>query len=135
MYLFIQIKESWREMIKNALHMEHQMWKTNIIDNIGLLVKNWKKKLTAEKNYKLTFEAKCFISMAPFLSTLIGWIFIPAIWALAGLVPCADVGIKHTYTSQIENSFRFKSTTMTKINTDPVKNIEGILPNNKQCKP
>lgn len=44
-----------------------------------------------------TIAVKCFMSTAPFLSTLIGWIFIPAICALAGLVPCADTGIKHTY--------------------------------------
>lgn len=49
---------------------------------------------------KLTIARKWRISIAPFLSTLIGWIFMPAIWALAGFVPWAEVGIRHTYIRQ-----------------------------------
>ena len=37
------------------------------------------------------------MSTAPVLSTLMGVIFMPAIWALAGLVPWADTGIRQTW--------------------------------------
>ena len=43
-----------------------------------------------------TFFLRSSISMHPSASTFTGLTVIPAIWALAGLVPCADVGIKHT---------------------------------------
>lgn len=59
-----------------------------------------KKKLSMILYSIHTFIARCFISTAPFLSTFIGWIFMPAIWALAGLVPWAEVGIKHTCSSK-----------------------------------
>lgn len=51
--------------------------------------------------------------MLPFLSTSIGWIFIPAICALAGFVPWADLGIRQTLEGKnkkgIKHNYKKKS--------------------------
>lgn len=45
----------------------------------------------------LTRALRCARSMLPSLSTSTTWTFMPAIWALAGLVPWADLGIRQTW--------------------------------------
>ena len=42
------------------------------------------------------FARKSARSTSPFAADATGTTFIPAICALAGLVPCAEVGIRHT---------------------------------------
>ena len=54
-------------------------------------------KLGRIKYFKVTFFFKSFISIPPTLSDSIGTTLKPAMTALAGLVPCAVLGITHIY--------------------------------------
>lgn len=81
----------------------------------------------------LTIARKWRISIAPFLSTLIGWIFMPAIWALAGFVPWAEVGMRHTYirkqysVSEWQSSKHSDTVQYSKPDMNEFKFIESIL--------
>ena len=62
--------------------------------------------LSHKEWHEPTLLTRSFMSTAPFLSTLMGAIFMPAIWALAGLVPWADSGMRQTLRQKISRWFR-----------------------------